>query len=252
MNKLKQYLKEKKVSIGSWLTIGHPSVAEVMAQENFDWLCIDMEHTSIDYSMAQVLISTIQSYQMPALVRVSKNEEVCIKKVLDSGADGVIVPMVNSVEDAKRAIDYVYYPPVGNRGVGLYRAQGYGTNFENYKEKAQNDLIIIAQIEHYKGVENLEEIISLNHIDGIIIGPYDLSGSLGIPGNFSNKTFLTHIEKVEKVCRKHNFPLGYHQVHPNHQQLQEKIDHGYRFLGFGTDFLFMSEKINKELARIKK
>jgi len=250
MNTLKQQLKNNVVTIGSWLTIGHPSIAEILAQENFNWLCIDMEHTSIDYSMAQILISTIQSYQKPALVRVSKNEEVCIKKVLDSGADGVVVPMINSVEEAKQAIESVYYPPVGKRGVGLYKAQGYGNNFEKYKQKAQSDLIIIAQIEHYKGVENLEEIISLNHIDGIIIGPYDLSGSLGIPGNFNDKTFLSYVKKVENICKKHNFPLGFHQVHPDHLQLQEKIDHGYRFLGFGTDFLFMSQKIKEELRAI--
>jgi len=252
MSKLKRLLNENKLSIGSWLTIGHPSVAEIMTQENFDWLCIDMEHTSIDYAMAQVLISTIQNYKKPALVRVSKNEEVCIKKVLDSGADGVVIPMINDIQDAKQAIDYVYYPPVGKRGVGLYRAQGYGQNFAEYKSKAQGELVIIVQIEHYKGVENLEEIISLDHIDGIIIGPYDLSGSLGIPGDFMDKTFLSYIERVENICKKYNFPLGYHQVNPDYHQLQNKIDQGYRFLGFGTDFLFMSKKIEHELSNIKR
>ena len=120
---LKNKLTNNQLSIGSWVTIAHPNIIEIMATAGFEWLCIDMEHTTIDLSMAQVLITTIHAKGMKALVRVSKNEEVIIKKVMDAGADGVIVPMVKSKEDAMQAVDYVKYPPFGKRGVGLYKAQ---------------------------------------------------------------------------------------------------------------------------------
>ena len=122
MNNLKEKLKKNLPTIGSWVTIGHPSIVEIMATAGFEWLTIDLEHSAIDISKAMELITVIQANDMAALVRVSKNEEVVIKRVLDAGADGVIVPMVRTVEDAQQAVDYVKYPPFGKRGVGLCRA----------------------------------------------------------------------------------------------------------------------------------
>ncbi len=126
---LKEKLKNNLLTIGSWITIPHPSIVEIMATAKFEWLCIDMEHTAIDLKEAEILISTIQASGIKALVRVSKNEEVIIKRVLDIGADGVIVPMINNLDDAKKAIDFAKYPPTGKRGVGLYRASKYGNSF---------------------------------------------------------------------------------------------------------------------------
>jgi 2-dehydro-3-deoxyglucarate aldolase len=128
---------------------------EVMALAGFEWLVVDIEHTSIDLSSTENLIRTIQANDIKALVRVSKNEEVIIKKVLDMGADGIIVPMVNSKEDAAQAVNYAKYPPQGKRGVGLYRATKYGTNFEEYKKWVDEELVIIAQIEHIDAVNNI-------------------------------------------------------------------------------------------------
>ena len=166
-----------------------------MSSAGFEWLVIDMEHTTIDLTMAQILISTIQSNNMKALVRVSKNEEVIIKRVLDAGADGIIVPMVKSKDDALELISYAKYPPIGKRGVGLYRAQKYGIGFNEYKQWVNNELIIIAQIEHFKAVENIQEIINVNGIDAVIIGPYDLSGSMGFPGDY-------HRDDVKRLLKQ--------------------------------------------------
>ena len=120
------------ISIGSWITLGHFSIAEIMADSGFDWLCIDMEHSVIDYYGAEQLIAAIQSKGCIPYVRVGANDPLIIKRVLDAGAKGVIVPMVNSKKEAKKAVDAVKYPPVGTRGVGLARAQGYGFNFEKF------------------------------------------------------------------------------------------------------------------------
>lgn len=249
---LKAKLKNNELTIGSWITIGHTSVIEVLANAGFDWLTIDMEHTSIDYSTAQVLISTIQSNGMAALVRVSKNDEVYIKRVLDAGADGVIVPMINNADDAKKAVEYVKYPPEGKRGVGLYRAQKFGLNngFENYKKWLTDHVVVIAQIEHFEAVDNIEKIISTHGIDGVIIGPYDLSGSLGIPGEFDNPKVIEALSKYERVCREKDFPMGFHVIEPESTLLSEKIKRGYKFLAFSTDSLFMGRKAEVETIKL--
>ena len=251
---LKEKLKRNELTIGSWITIGHPSIVEVLSNAKFDWLTVDMEHTSIDYSMAQLLISTIQFYGMAALVRVSKNDEVHIKRVLDAGADGVIVPMVNNATEAKKAVEYVKYPPIGKRGVGLYRAQKFGLNdgFEDYKRWLNDSSVVIAQIEHIDAINDIEDIISTPGIDGVIIGPYDLSGSLGVPGEFDNPKVVETIETFERVCKANNFPMGYHVIQPDSTQIKQKIESGYNFLAFSTDSLFMGKKAIEEMRLINK
>lgn len=250
-NRLKEKLHNNELTIGSWITIGHPAIPEILASAGFEWLVIDIEHTTIDFSMVQVLITTIQSKGMAALVRVSKNEEVVIKRVLDAGADGIIVPMICTAEDAKKAIEYAKYPPVGKRGVGLARAQNYGVSFDTYQKWVDEKLVIIAQIEHIDGINNLEEIIKVSGIDGTIIGPYDLSGSLGIPGHFDDPKVISALKYFKEVCTQIHFPMGYHVISSDHIKLQEKIDEGYRFLAFSTDFFFMGDKVREEKKQIK-
>ena len=244
---LKNKLKKNSLTIGSWVTIGHSAIIEIMATADFDWLALDMEHSSITIDKAQELIASIQSKNIEALVRVGANDELIIKQVMDAGANGVIVPMICSRDDAERAVASVKYPPVGRRGVGLARAQNYGIGFEEYKEWLHEGSIIIAQIEHKKAVENIEDIISVEGIDGIIIGPYDMSASYGIPGELDSPTLLNSISVVEKACRKAKFPMGYHVIKPNHLEVQEKVDLGYSFIGFSLDFFFLGEKVRDEM-----
>ncbi|TLV02380.1 HpcH/HpaI aldolase family protein [Dyadobacter luticola] len=246
---LKQQLKNKENTIGSWITIPHQAVIDIMAEAGFDWLTIDLEHTSIDYNELQILIGFIQARGMAALVRVSKNEEVVIKRALDAGADGIIVPMVCSAAEARQAVDYAKYPPVGKRGVGLNRAQRYGYDFEGYKSWVSNHLVVIAQIEHIEGVNNIDEIISTEGIDGIIIGPYDLSGSLGIPGQYNEPIVQEALKKVEKICNDRQFSMGYHVIDPNVELVKEKNKAGYNFVAFSTDFFFMGRKASEEMGK---
>ena len=247
---LKNKLKNNKLTIGSWITIGHPSIPEILSNAGFDWLTIDMEHNSIDKSMMQNLISVIQSKDVAALVRVSKNEEVAIKHALDAGADGIIVPMVKNKNDAIKAIEYAKYPPLGKRGVGLSRAQNYGYNFEDYKKWQAENLVIIAQIEHIDGVNNLNEIIGVEGIDAIIVGPYDLSGSLGYPGDFTKPELQTALNDVKDICKKSCFSLGYHVVEPNPELVKSKIKEGYNFIAFSTDFYFMGNTSKEMMNKI--
>jgi len=249
---LKEKLEKNKLTIGSWITIGHPTVAELMLQAPFEWLVVDLEHSAITLDAAQVLISTIEGGGRTPLVRVGENNQALIKRVMDLGAHGVIVPMVNSKEDAKRAVDSVKYPPVGKRGVGLYRAQKYGEGFEEYKKWLADESVVIVQIEHIDAVKNIEEILKVKGVDGCIIGPYDLSASLGIPGKFDDKRMKNALERVREACRRLKKPLGFHVVPPDHKLLQQKIDEGYTFLAFSLDFMFLGAKCREELAKVKR
>lgn len=249
---LKEKLQKQELSIGSWLTIPHQAVIEILSTANFEWLAIDMEHSPISIETIMNLIGHIQGNKMQALVRVSKNEEVPIKRVLDAGADGIIVPMITNKEEAIKAVNYAKYPPLGKRGVGLNRAQKYGTAFESYKKWVKDHIVVIAQIEHIDAVNNLEEILSVEGIDGIIIGPYDLSASMGYPGEYDRPDVKEALARIDVVAKKLNKPLGFHIVDSNYKKVLEKIHKGYCFLAFSLDFFFLGDKARDEMDLLKK
>ena len=248
---LKNKLKKNELTIGSWIMMNDPMSVEVMALAGFEWLVVDIEHTSIGLQATENLIRTIQANNMSALVRVSKNEEVVIKKVLDMGADGIIVPMVCSKEDALQAVNYAKYPPQGKRGVGLYRASGYGAKFEEYKKWVDEELVIIAQIEHINAVNNIKSIIQVDGIDGTFIGPYDMSGSMGFPGDFERDDVKESVQKVLEQCKSHNTPSGFHVVDTDPKKLQIKIDEGYTFLAYGIDYFFLRDAAMNGMDKLK-
>lgn len=249
---LKERLRKGLLTVGSWITVGHASIAEIMARAGFDWLTVDMEHSAITLDQAQALIQIIELSGCLPLVRVGENNPVLIKRVMDAGSHGVIVPMVNSKEDAVAAVSAVRYPPEGRRGVGLARAQGYGMGFEKYKNWVNKGSVVIAQIEHIKAVDNLEEILKVEGVDGFIVGPYDLSGSIGRPGEFEHPRVKAAMARVMKVARDMKKTAGFHLIPPQAELLTEKIDEGYRFLAFSLDTLFLGHTCRELIKKIKK
>lgn len=248
---LKKKLLTKELSIGSWLTIPHQAIIEILGTAGFEWLTIDMEHSPISIETTMNLIGHIQGNGMQALVRVSKNEEVVIKRVLDAGADGVIVPMIRNKKEAEQAVGFVKYPPTGKRGVGLNRAQKYGIAFDTYQDWVKNESVVIAQIEHIDAVNNLEEIFSVEGIDGIIVGPYDLSASMGYPGEYDREDVKKALLKVDEVAKRLKKPLGFHVIDSNYEPTLEKIRKGYSFLAFSLDFFFLGDKARDEMKLLK-
>jgi len=224
-----------RLSIGSWITLGHPAIAEIMATAGFDWLAVDLEHSAINIGQAEELIRTIDLKGTPALVRLSSNNAEQIKRVMDSGAQGVIVPMVKSSAEAAAAVEATKYPPVGTRSVGLARAQGYGTRFAEYFQWQQENSVVIVQIEHILAVNNLEDILSVEGVDGYIVGPYDLSGSLGDPGNFASEEFLSAMDEIRRVSKRLGVPGGVHIVEPDPNSLRECIEEGNKFIAYSVD-----------------
>jgi len=248
---LKSKLRKKVLTIGSWITLGHPAIAEIMAKAGFDWITVDMEHSSITLHQAQQLIQVIELAGCVPLVRVGENDPNLIKRVMDAGAHGVIIPMVNSEDSAIKAVNAVKYPPLGTRGVGLARAQGYGLEFERYKEWVNEQSVVVVQIEHIQAVESLEAILSVEGIDAFIIGPYDLSGSIGRPGEFDHPDVTLALNRVKEIAERNNAVMGFHVIPPEPKEVLKKIEEGYRFIGFSLDTLFLGQSCRGGIRRIR-
>ncbi len=253
--KLKKIIRDSQLSFGSWITLGHTSIPEIMARAGFEWLVIDLEHSAIDIQRTQELIQIIELRGLTPLVRLTANDPALIKRVMDAGAYGVIVPMVKSREDALKAVEAVKYPPLGTRSVGLARAQGYGITFDEYKSWINENSIIIVQIEHIEATKSLEEIFSVDEIDGYMIGPYDLSASLGIPGELNHDRVLDAEREVLEASKKYKKIAGIHVVEPDVELTLEKIRRGYKFIAVSIDFLFLGNAcistMNEIAARTK-
>jgi len=249
---LKNLIKSRKLTFGSWITLREPAVVEMLSRAGFDWLVVDMEHSAITLDIAQDLIRVIELSGVAPLVRIGANDPIIIKRVMDAGAHGVIVPMVSSRSDAERAISSVYYPPRGRRSVGLTRAQGYGLGFQKYLDWQNQGPIVVVQIEHVDALENLEEILSVDGVDASIIGPYDLSGSIGFPGEFHRKKVADALSRYEKVCKGMEKPMGYHVVNPDPNEVKGYIKRGYTFIAIGIDTLYLGVKCNEVLRDVRR
>ncbi len=200
-------LRKRDLLLGTLLGLGSPEAAEILSRSGFDWFFIDLEHSAMGPTEGQRLLQAIGD-RAAALVRVESRSELGIRKALDMGAAGIIVPQVNSREDAEAAVSLAHYPPLGTRSVGLGRACNFGTNFSDYMKSAAETSLVVLQIEHIKGVEAIEEIAAVKGVDALFVGPYDLSGSVGQPGAVEAPQVLQAIERVRNVAASKNIPLG--------------------------------------------
>ena len=248
---LKSRLSKGDLTIGSWITLGHPSIAEIMASAGFDWLVLDMEHSVLELSEIQTLIQVLDGKQCPSIVRLTSNHPDQIKRVMDAGATGVMIPMVKSAEDARAAVQSVYYPPRGQRGVGLARAQGYGSSFQKYRSWLEENAVIVAMIEHVDAVNSIDEILAVDGIDAYIIGPYDLSGSMGRPGDLDHPDVQSAIARVLEAGHRSGKPGGIHVIEPNQDELQRRIAAGFNFLGYGLDIRILDSVCRSHMKAIR-
>lgn len=215
--------------------IGHPASAEIMARAGFDWVAVDMEHSATDTLTAENLIRTIEGAGCTALVRLTNNDENLIKRVMDSGATGIIVPMIETAAEAKKAVEAMYYPPKGKRGVGLARAQEYGASLSGYRDRLEAEGVCIVQIENITAVKNCREIFNVPGVDGYMIGPYDLSASMGLIGQIDHPDVLKAIEEVRKIAKESKKPGGMHVVEPDEAKLKDALAKGFTFIAYSID-----------------
>tara|TARA_B110000114_G_C14952280_1_gene340828 strand:+ start:100 stop:825 length:726 start_codon:yes stop_codon:yes gene_type:complete len=223
-------------SIGTWLSLPNESVAEIFAKAGYDWVVIDLEHSSININQAEQLIRVIDLAGSKPFVRLSGHSSSQIKRVLDAGAKGILAPMVETKAQIDSIISACHYPPRGNRGMGLARAQGYGeANAKSeYILTNSKNIEIYAQIESVAGIANLDSILS-QEIDGYFIGPYDLSASLGKPGVFDSDAFINAEEEILRASKQHQVKAGYHLVEPNPEQIPLLVNKGYDMIAFSVD-----------------
>jgi 2-keto-3-deoxy-L-rhamnonate aldolase RhmA len=250
-SRLKHKLKANQLSLGTWITLGHAGIAEIFARAGFDWLVVDMEHSTISIEQAGELIRTIDLAGVAPLVRLTSNDINQIKRVMDAGAHGIVVPNINSPQEAKDAVTATRYAPLGRRGVGLARAQRYGPGFREYLDWQKDGPVVIVQIEHYAALEHLEDIFSVPGVDAFIIGPYDLSCSMGMPGEFERPEFLAAMGRILKAGLKVGCPAGLHMVEPDPSRLRQVIDEGYRFIAYSVDIrmLDVSARVGIQIGK---
>lgn len=233
---------------GTIVTLPTPATAEILADVGFDWLFLDGEHGPLETADVLGILQAV-GHRTPCIVRVPEAAEVPIKKMLDLGATGVIVPQVNTAEQATRVVRYAKYAPVGARGVGLARAHGYGMKFKEYIESANDQVVVIVQAEHATAVENIEAIAKVPGIDAVLLGPYDLAASMGKMGQINDPEVLSAIDRVTTVCRDAGIPLGYFGV--TAQAVQPYIERGYTLIIAGVDTLFLGQAASSLLAELR-
>ncbi len=225
-------LHSGEVLIGTMLTIPAPEVAEMISKCGFDWLFMDGEHGPLSTLDWQRMIQAVAG-RCASVIRIASTAEIEVKKALDIGADGIIVPQVNTAEQARRIVEWCKYPPDGVRGVGLARAHGYGIDFADYVEHANESIAVIVQAEHIDAIHNIESIVAIEGIDAVFIGPYDLSASMGKLGQVDHHDVVDAIATVTDACQKAGVPLGYFGV--SSASVQPYIDKGYKLICAGVD-----------------
>jgi 2-keto-3-deoxy-L-rhamnonate aldolase RhmA len=241
-------LKAGETLLGSMVTLPLAAIAEILADLGFDWLFIDGEHGPLETAEILAMLQAVGE-RIACIVRVPGSEEGPIKKILDQGAEGIIVPQVNTVDQAASIVRFARYSPAGSRGVGLSRAHGYGMRFGQYLETANDRIVVIVQAEHARAVENIESIVKVEGIDAILIGPYDLAASLGKMGRIDDPAVTGAIEHVTKACQSAGMPLGYFGV--SGESIRPYMNRGYTLITAGVDTLFLAGAAKRLLEELR-
>lgn len=239
INTILKKLKNGEHTIGSWLQISSPDVAEILGNAGYDWVAVDLEHGGFSQPIIKDVFRALELNNTVPLARVAQTHPKDIKQALDAGAQGIILPMIESKDQLEDGISWSYYPPKGTRGVGYSRANMFGENFDEYVKKFSSKVLIVAQIEHINAIANLDDILSVNDLDAIMVGPYDLSGSMGITGQFDHPDFIRTLNDIFQKARHHAIPMGLHIVQPDKELLENKIKQGYQFMAYGIDAVFL-------------
>lgn len=247
-NRLKRDLAAGKCCVGMTLTIASPVVAELLAHVGLDWLWLEMEHTSLGEGAVLSMLQATNGADVSPVVRVAWNDKTLIKRVLDTGPDGVIVPLVNTREQAEYAVRAMKYPPWGERGAGLSRAQCYGIEMESYLRTANDEVMTTLMIEHVEAVRNIDEILGVKGIDSVMVGALDLSGSMGLLGQTGHPDVEGAVQKVLAASKKAGVPCGIITV--DAETANRRMEQGFRQLIVGIDVLALLGAAKGTLAKL--
>ena len=236
-------------SVGAWLTIDSAFTAEAMAHVGFDWLCIDMQHGLPDYRDAVAMMQAISTTRTLPFVRVPWNDPATIMRVLDAGAYGVVVPLVNNQEEAKRAVWAMRYPPAGGRSSGPARAAMYGG--ADYQQWANDEIACIVMIETAEAIANIDEILSVTGVDCAYIGPSDLAYAIGLQprGDNDDPKHVATVNTIFEACRRHGVAPG---VHTGSAEYTTRfLKQGFQMVTLGADGTFLRRQAASDLASVR-
>lgn len=237
-----------KSPLGTLLSLPSPEIVEIAVDAGFDWLFLDMEHGLLDPVAVQRMIQAAAG-RVPCIVRVPSHVAAAIGKALDTGADGLIFPHVDSAAEARACVRAALYPPEGERSVGIARAQGYGARLAEAVAGENGRVALIAQIEHIRAVRNIEEILEVSGLAAVFIGPYDLSASLGLPGQVQDPAVAESIEKVRTAARKFGIPAGIFAG--GLEAARAALGRGFEFVCVATDTLLFAEAARRMVADLR-
>ena len=244
----------RKPVFGTWTSFAHPSITEIFGRSGADFVGIDIEHSTISQEQCQRIIAAAHACGVQCLPRVASHNGEMIKRLLDSGADGVIVPMVSTPAEVEQIAAWTKYPPVGRRSYGIARAQGFGFDFERYTSEWNARSSIIIQIESVTGVENVEALVGHPAVDGAMIGPYDLCGSLGVPGQLRHPRLIEMCGRVGDACRRAGKAFGTQLVDPTPEEIRRDLAAGYTFIVLASDVFVLwkwSERMRGALDAVR-
>ena len=250
---LKYKLRNREKVTACWTSLGHPSITEIFTRTGADFLGIDIEHSTINQDQSQRIIAACQANGMVCLPRIASHNGEMIKRLLDSGADGIIVPAVSTSKEVQQIIEWSKYTPVGKRSYGIARGQGYGFDFYEHVSTWNESSIIIIQIESIQGVENIEEILSYEEVDGAMLGPYDLSGTLKVPGELGHPLVVEASRKVIEACLKFGKSCGTQDTNPSKKSIASNFENGFTFVVLGSDIFLLwkwSENVKQDLIEL--
>jgi len=241
-------LRDGQPLLGTVVTLGTPQASELLARVGYDWLWIDMEHGPLELAMVQSLIQAAGS-ECASLVRVPSNDSVWLQRVLDLGPTGVIVPHVDSADDARDIMAACWYPPRGRRSVGIGRAQGYGLDLPRYLASSHESLVVMPQIEHADAVEDIDAILAVDGIDCVMVGPFDLSASLGHPGELDHPALTKAIRRVVRACRRAGKQAGIFAGTPEFAKTWRA--EGFQVVAVGADVALLAGAASALLGALR-
>tara|TARA_B100001057_G_scaffold359761_1_gene362009 strand:+ start:202 stop:981 length:780 start_codon:yes stop_codon:yes gene_type:complete len=250
---IRTLLSSGQVSMGTWQQIGSPEIAECLGRAGYDWVCLDLEHGSISPHELPNIFRALELGNTLPLARITLPDPMQAKQVMEAGAGGVIIPDVRNRKQLEEIKAATRWAPAGSRGCGFNRANSYGIDFYQYKDGLSQAPLIIPMIEHVDAIQELEDILSVE-VDAVMIGPYDLSSSLGITGEFDNPMYKHTVNKFIKYCSEHDIPMGYHilgneYTKEPYRELQDRILEGYRFIAYSGDVLLLNKHCKNPYRR---
>jgi 2-keto-3-deoxy-L-rhamnonate aldolase RhmA len=242
-------IKHNQPTFGAWIYLKDPAVTEMIAEAGCDWVIINMEHGNLNEDLAQSLIVPLKGTGCVPIVRVFGKDPDLIKKVLDTGAMGIMVPQIDTKQDAERVVKAVKYPPLGTRAMGYGRAERWG-QAECYYRQANDFTLVILTIESKEGISNIQKIVNVPGVDVVSPGTYDLSGSLGVPGQFDHPRVERAKRTLMEACRKKNMNMGTDA--DTSQAIRAKLKEGWRFLAVTEDTRLIWQGAENILVEAKK